>query len=116
MRNSVISPAHSIIQSNLFPPPSFPAAAGTVRPATGNKEGGRETERKRDGETGREENGSIYQDSDIFAFSGESHYEYQYEPRERKHSFLSFSLGYSCTKGIYSSQSNGQSVRLCMAV
>lgn len=51
--------------------------------------------------------------TDICALSVESHYEYQYEPMERKHRFFFFffffSLGYSCTQEIYSSQSNGQS-------
>lgn len=54
--------------------------------------------------------------SDICALTVESHYEYQYEPMERKHSFFSFSLSYSCTQEIYSSQSNGQSLSPCMAV
>lgn len=57
--------------------------------------------------------------SDICALGVESHYEYQYEPMERKHSlffFFFFSLGYSCTQEIYSSQCNGQSLSLCMVV
>lgn len=54
--------------------------------------------------------------SDICALSVESHYEYQYEPMERKHSLFFFSLGYSCTQEIYSSQCNGQSLSLCMVV
>lgn len=57
--------------------------------------------------------------SDICALSVESHYEYQYEPMERKHGlffFFFFSLGYSCTQEIYSSQCNGRSLSLRMVV
>lgn len=110
--------AHSIIQSNLFLP--LLSGSSSRHRASGNREQRRgKRNRKKEGWRDRkrwewEHISGLFPMT--FLLSAESHYEYQYGPRERKHSFLSFSLGYSCTKEIYSSQSNGQSVRLCMAV
>lgn len=117
MRNSVnpLSLHHPV--QFISPPPFRQQQAPCVR-QPGTKKG-EQKQRERGMERQEERRMGAYirtVSSDIFAFSRESHYEYQYGPRERKHSFLSFSLGYSCTKEIYSSQSNGQSVRLCMAV
>lgn len=121
MSNCMMSPTHFIIHPLLFFFfLLFPAAAGTARPANRNKEGGRETLRERgmerqEGERMRAYIKAIF--SDICALGVESHYEYQYEPMERKHSlFPPFSLGYSCTQEIYSCQCNGQSLSLCMVV
>lgn len=114
-RDSPLSLHHPV--QFISPPPFRQQQAPCVR-QPGTKKG--EQKRRERGMERQEERrmGAYIRtvSSDIFAFSRESHYEYQYGPRERKHSFLSFSLGYSCTKEIYSSQSNGQSVRLCMAV
>lgn len=116
-----MSPAHSIISSRLLLP-FFPAAAGSMCPAKREQR-----RRKRDGgkkrrmERQEEERMRAYIKAaftDICALGAERPYEYQYEPMERKHSpfFPPFSLSYSCTQEIHSSQRNGQSVSLCTAV
>lgn len=87
-----MSHSHSIIQSHFF---FFPAAAGApcVR-RTGTKKG-EERQRERGMERQEEERMRAYIKavfSDICALGVESHYEYQYEPMERKHGPLFFSL------------------------
>ena len=84
-----MSPTRSIIQS--APPPFRQQQAPSVR-RTGTKKG---EERQRERGMERQEEGrmrayikAVF--SDICALGVESHYEYQYEPMERKHSLFFF--------------------------
>lgn len=92
MSNSVMSPTHSIIQSAFFFLFfSFRQQQAPCVRQTGTKKG-EERQRERGMERQEEERMRAYIKavfSDICALGVESHYEYQYEPMERKQSFFS---------------------------
>lgn len=116
MSNSAMVPTHSIIQSAFFF--SFPAAAGTVRPANRNKEGGRDREKEGWSDRKRREWEHISRPFSVtFVLSvWRAPMNINMNPWRGNIVFFLLLTGYSCTQENHSSQSNGQSLSLCMAV
>lgn len=117
MSNSAMVPTHSIIQSAFFFF-SFPAAAGTVRPANRNKEGGRDREKEGWSDRKRREWEHISRPFSVtFVLSvWRAPMNINMNPWRGNIVFFLLLTGYSCTQENHSSQSNGQSLSLCMAV